>query len=251
MDIAQKTLDELVDHVVTIFDSQSAEITAINERLNGSNGHTTMDERLLRVHIDNLQHQINKMDDRLTRQDETIAALLAKEKLNEGVLPEMGLLTLLEVQVFYKDFSQITAAQLKKERQARHTEWSVRVTASVGGRRFGGKGEINVGLYSGDEFADQVFNTGEDIPEAIRLVAEAARQANDPDMLFGMFNRQTSGAGTPRSRDHFIVLQGHLQNNPEVDVWSHGKLAKMYECRPGAGTKNGHAKWYCKCKPTL
>jgi hypothetical protein len=106
-------------------------------------------------------------------------------------------------------------------------------------------------LYTGEEFAGQVFSTGEDIPEAIRLVAEAARQANDPDVLFGMFNRQTSGAGTPRSRDHFIVLQGHLQDNPEVEVWSYGKLAKMYECRPGAGTKGGRAKWYCKCKPTL
>ena len=251
MYITQKILGDLVDQVVTIFDAQDAEIAAIKDKLDGGNGHATVDERLLMAHIANLQHRINKMDDRLARQDETIAALLAKDKLNEGVLPEMGLLTLLEVQVFYKDFSLLTPAQLKKERQARHTEWSVRVTASVGGRRFGGKGEINVGLYNGVEFGDQVFNTGKDIPEAIRLVAEAAQRANDPDVLFGMFNRQTSGAGTPRSRDHFVVLQGHLQDNPEIEVWSYGKVAKMYECRPGAGTRNGHAKWYCKCKPTL
>jgi hypothetical protein len=251
MYITQKTFADLVDQVVTITDAQNAEIAAIKDKLNGGNGHAAMDEHLLVAHVRNLQHQINKMDDRLARQDETIAALLAKDKLTEGVLPEMGRLTLLEVQVFYKDFRLLTPAQLKRERQARHTEWSVRVTASVGGRRFGGKGEINVGLYDGSEFAQQVLNTGNDIPEAIRLIAEAAQRANDPDVLFGMFNRQTSGAGTPRSRDHFIVLQGHLQDRPEVEVWSYGKLAKMYECRPGAGTRKGHAKWYCKCKPTL
>src|SRR3954454_18184230 len=107
-----------------MFDAHAAEIAAIRDKLDGGNGHTTMDERLLLAHIGNLQHQINKMDDRLVRQDETIAALLAKDKLNEGVLPEMGLLTLLEVQVFYKDFSLLTPAQLRRERQARHTEWS-------------------------------------------------------------------------------------------------------------------------------
>ena len=37
MDIAQKTLDELVDHVVTIFDTQSAEIKTLQDKLEKGN----------------------------------------------------------------------------------------------------------------------------------------------------------------------------------------------------------------------
>jgi hypothetical protein len=71
MYITQKTFADLVDQVVTITDAQNAEIAAIKDKLNGGNGHAAMDEHLLVAHVRNLQHQINKMDDRLARQDET------------------------------------------------------------------------------------------------------------------------------------------------------------------------------------
>jgi hypothetical protein len=243
--LAPKTLSDLVEHVVTLFDHHTAEIASINERLDG---HTPTD---VMVHVGNLQHQINQMNKRLAEQDGTIAMLLARDKLREGVLPVMDHISLLEVQVFDNEWEKLTPIERNKERKARHGPWSVRLTVSVNGRRYGGKeGELNVGLYSGDEFAEQVF-TGIDVPEPIRITAEAAQRSNDPDGMFGMFNRHTSGSGTPRSRDHFVVLQGHLQNAPHVQVWSYDKYATDYECRPGAGTKKGRAKWYLKCKPSL
>jgi hypothetical protein len=242
---APQAFVELVEHVVTLFDHHTAEIASINERLNR---HTPTD---VTVHVGNLQYQINQMNKRLAEQDGTIAMLLAKDKLREGVLPVMDHISLLEVQVFDNGWEILTPIERNKKRKARHAPWSLRLTVSVNGRRFGGKeGELNVGLYSSDEFAEQVFK-GIDIPEPIRITAEAAQQSNDPNMMFGMFNRHTSGSGTPRSRDHFVVLTGHLQNAPHVQVWSYDNYATDYECRPGAGTKSGHAKWYLKCKPSL
>jgi hypothetical protein len=242
---APKSFAELVEHVVTLFDLHAVEIASINERLNRR---TPTD---VTVNVGNLQHQINQMNKRLAEQDGIIAMLLAKDKLHEGVLPVMDHISLLEVQVFDNEWEKLTPFERNKKRKARHAPWSVRITVSVNGRRFGGKeGELNVGLYSCDEFAEQVFK-GIDIPEPIRITAEAAQQSNDPNIMFGMFNRHTSGSGTPRSRDHFVVLEGHLQNAPHVQVWSYDKYATDYECRPGAGTKSGHAKWYLKCKPSL
>jgi hypothetical protein len=64
-------------------------------------------------------------------------------------------------------------------------------------------------------------------------------------MYFGMLRRRTSGAGSPRSADHFVVLN---IGNPFVIVTPCNDFARDYEVRPGSGKKDTRSKWYFKCK---
>jgi hypothetical protein len=211
----------------------------------------TMDRvmALFDTKIVNLQYQITQLNKRVADQDGTIAMLSVKDKLREGVLPTMDQITLIEVQIWDNEWEKLTPKQIAAKRKARHGPWSVRLTVSVNGRRFGGSGgELNVPLFPCNEFVEQV-RKGTHVPEPIRMAAECAQGVDDPNLVAGMFNRRTSGAGTPRSYDHFVILRGHLENDPRVQVWSFDQFASSYECRKSAGAKDGRSKWYLKCKP--
>ena len=172
-----------------------------------------------------------------------VARLTAQDTLAQGLLPDLHHVSLLEVQIFH------TPELTKKQKQGRHTHWSLRIRVSVAGRRI--KQEVNVSLYPGPEFAEQVFGTAADIPITIEQYANEGRIANDPDVLYGMCKLLTSGSGTPRSRRHFAILRGHTYDEPEVEIFVDDISVRCTAFRPGAGRRQGHAKWYGQCKPTL
>jgi hypothetical protein len=200
------------------------------------------------THVEHLQSQLNKRQAQIEQLERDLAFIKVKDKLSEGVLPEMQHISLLEVQVFYTDFSALTEKELRKKRQAGHTEWSLKVEASIGGRKI--RKGVDVGLFTGQQFARQVFASGFDperIPEAIRAVATDLQDREDDQILVGMFKRLTSGNGTPYSRDHFAVLQGHLIEEPSVEIWSQGEQAVITSFRPA----KGKGVWYLTGKPNL
>jgi hypothetical protein len=177
--------------------------------------------------------------DRLRQQ---VGFLVSREALEGGLLPAlMEHVSLIAVQVFH------TVGLTPQQRKARHTEWSMKLEVSVGNRRV--KKGISVSLYPGEQFARQVFDTNDAVPQTIAKLADGVRDENDPDRLYGMLKRLTSGGGTPRKRTQFCCMRGHLLGNPTVLIEAGGVHAHCKDWRPGAGAKAGKALWYGTCKP--
>jgi hypothetical protein len=186
------------------------------------------DTRVLRDEIDGLRQRVGY--------------IVSREALDGGLLPpQMEHVTMVAIQVFHK------AELTREQRQARHTPWSLKLEVSVGGKRI--KKGIDVSLYSGEQFARQVLSTAGAVPPIIARMVDNVRDENDPDRLYGMLARRTSGAGTPRERTQFCTMRGHLIGNPSVRVHVDDKSAVCEHWRPGGGTKAGKALWYGSCKP--
>ena len=186
------------------------------------------DTRVLRDEIDGLRQRVGY--------------IVSREALDGGLFPpQMEYVSLIAVQVFYK------AELTKEQRHARHTPWSLKLEVSVSGKRI--KKGIDVSLYSGEQFARQVLSTAGAVPPIIARMVDDVRDENDPDRLYGMLTRRTSGAGTPRERTQFCTMRGHLIGNPIVRVQVDDKSAACEHWRPGGGTKAGKALWYGSCKP--
>jgi hypothetical protein len=165
-----------------------------------------------------------------------VAPLLASHAAEGGLLPELAVISLLDIQIFHKP--ELTRAQ----RQGRHTHWSLKLEPAINGRRV--KGGINVSLYSGEEFANQMRPIRD---LSISIQRHAAQTT--PDTLYGMLVHRTRGAGTPRCGTQFCVLKGHLTDAPEVEVHIDEQMIACTSFRPGKGTREGHAKWFGSCKP--
>jgi signal transduction histidine kinase len=97
--------------------------------------------------LEMIQRQADDISD-LTRR---LILLEAKQPLMlaGGRLPSLSELSKLEVQIFYRPELAIT-------RHKRKTEWSLRLTAWIGGRR--AKPDINVALYPGSQFYRQAMS---------------------------------------------------------------------------------------------
>jgi hypothetical protein len=165
-----------------------------------------------------------------------IAPLMAAHSAEGGLLPEPNVISLLGIQIFHKE--ELTKAQ----RQGRHTHWSLKLEPAINGRRV--KGGIDVSLYSGEEFANQMRS----IRDLSISIQQHAAQTT-PDTLYGMLVHRTRGAGTPRCGTQFCVLNGHLTDAPEVEVHIDEQMIACTSFRPGKGTREGHAKWFGNCKP--
>ena len=186
------------------------------------------DTRVLRDEIDGLRQRVGY--------------IVSREALDGGLFPpEMEHVSMIAIQVFHK------AELTKEQRQARHTPWSLKLEVSVGSKRI--KKGIDVSLYSGEQFARQVLSTAGAIPPVIARMVDDVRDENDPDRLYGMLTRRTSGGGTPRERTQFCTMRGHLIGNPIVRVHVDDERAACEHWRPGGGTKAGKALWYGSCKP--
>ena len=186
------------------------------------------DTRVLRDEIDGLRQRVGY--------------IVSREALDGGLFPpQMEHVTMIAIQLFHK--AELTTEQ----RQARHTPWSLKLEVSVGGRRI--KKGIDISLYSGEQFARQVLSTAGAIPPVIARMVDDVRDENDPDRLYGMLTRRTSGGGTPRERTQFCTMRGHLIGNPIVRVHVDDERAACEHWRPGGGTKAGKALWYGSCKP--
>jgi hypothetical protein len=198
-------------------------------------------ERSLRLRLIRIEERARLLEETADYLMAAVAKLAAQDTLAQGLIPDLRDVSLLEIQIFH------TPELTRKQRQGGHTEWSLRVRVSVAGRRI--RQEVNTALYPGRVFAEQVFNAAADIPATIEQHANEARV--QPDVLYGMLKRLTSGAGTPRSRRHFVILSGYITDEPQVEIYVDEVCAKCTDFRPGAGSRRGHAKWYGQCKPTL
>lgn len=172
------TTTELAGIIEKMWEAQEASMEALRLAMAMQGQHHEQDRRLLQAEIDGLKLQV--------------AYLKSEDSLDGGLLPSVHDISLLEIQVFHSE------ALTKKQRQGGHTEWSLRLCASVNGRKI--KREINVGLHCGPVFAQKVFNTSDEIPLTIDVVARHARDESGDDALYGMFRQHTTGAGSPRSR---------------------------------------------------
>jgi hypothetical protein len=182
------TTTELAGVIEKMWETQEASMAALRSSMAMQAHHHEQDRRLLQAEIDSLKTQITY--------------LKSEDSLDGGLLSSMQDISLLEIQIFH------TEALTKKQRQGGHTEWSLRIRASVNGRKL--KREINVALHCGPDFADKVFNTFDEIPPTIDIVARHASAEKGHGTLYGMFKQYTSGAGSPRSRRQFAILQGNL-----------------------------------------
>jgi hypothetical protein len=196
------------------------------------------------------KERIAQMDSQLAACQQEIAHLKAEVSLDDclqrGLLPEnFAGVSLLEIQIFH------TPVLTKAQRQGRHTEWSLKLEVhGTNGRRR--KQDIDVSLYTGRQFANQVFDAPTDavIPQQIANLAEHLRDDDSGNELFGMLAEKTNRQGTPRNRQQFCVLTGHLIDKPHVYLRSHDTCIGIGQWRRAGGTKQGHALWYQSAKPT-
>lgn len=186
---------------------------------------------------------------RLDEQHELIAALVSENQflaqrisaleirmppqLDGGRLPDD--MSDLECQIFYTPLEMIPTAHRRVK-----TEWSLRLTAYIGGKR--AKPDLNIRLYSGSKFWCQVMELVEHPPQ----VEQAAEAIRDTDALGGMLMAITKQKGRPYIPTQFCTLTGHLANEPKVLVGVDGREIVFHGFRPGKGTKSNRAKWYAK-----
>jgi hypothetical protein len=220
---------EIASHQHNLIEQLSAEVEVLRRSHMLLESRYQQDTKVLREEIDGLRQRVGYM--------------VSREALEGGLFPtQMEHVALIAIQVFHT-----TTGLTKEQRQARHTPWSLKLEVSVGAKRI--KKGINVSLYSGEEFARQVLSMNGTIPSSIARLVDDARDENDPDRLYGMLTKRTSGGGTPRERTQFCSMRGHLLGNPTVWVFVDDGGAICKDWRPGAGTKSGKALWYGICKP--
>ena len=192
--------------------------------------------------IDMLEHQFEQQM-KLVRAENgwlktQMSRVLADYALAQGMFPDMGAVSLLEIQVWH------TPELMTKQRQGGHTNWSLKIEVSVNGRRVH-KG-IDVGLYDGATFVKKALAL-RDISPALEHALEAAQ--SDADGLYGMVRALTQGSGRPFCGTQFCRLRGHHIDLPQVEVCVDDRTAKCSKFGPAKGKKTGHAKWYGTCKP--
>ena len=119
----------------------------------------------------NAEHAVKYLREENEHMRKQMDFFLARDKLDEGLLPEMKSISLLEVQIWDNGWEKLNPDQVKNERSAGHGPQSARLTASINGRRFGGKAEINVALSDGETFAAQVSEFKGDVPHELRNVS--------------------------------------------------------------------------------
>jgi hypothetical protein len=156
--------------------------------------------------------------------------------LDGGALPND--LSELECQIFYRPLESIPPGQRRVK-----TEWSLRLTAWIGGRR--AKPDINVKLYAGSRFYAQVM----ELANHPIYAEQAAEYVRDSDALGGMLQAITKQKGRPYILTQFCILSNHLMDDPKVLVVVNGKEIFFDGFRPGKGNKEGKAKWYAKVRP--
>jgi hypothetical protein len=192
--------------------------------------------------INMLEHHLEQQM-KLLRAEDTwlktqMARVLADYALAQGMFPDMGAVSLLEIQVWH------TPELTTKQRQGGHTNWSLKIEVSANGRRVH-KG-IDVGLFDGSTFVKRARGL-RDISSALEQALEAAQ--SDPDGLYGMVRALTQGNGRPFCGTQFCRLRGHHIDLPQVQVYVDDRTAKCSKFGPAKGSKAGHAKWYGTCKP--
>lgn len=152
----------------------------------------------------------------------------------EPTMPPLSELTKLGLQVFY------TPTLTKKDRQGGKSEWSAKLTIHAPTRR---KAEPNIAVFRGERFFFQVMERQEP-PEHTVAFAESIRDSED--VWAGMLKRNTRRAGSPYMANVFLVLCGHLQDEPQAALSYDGELLEFSRWRPAAGEKAGHALWYAE-----
>jgi len=189
--------------------------------------------------------------DRLDEQQTLISALASENEmlirritalevrmppqLDGGRLPHD--LSDLECQIFYTPLELIPPDQRRIK-----TEWSLRLTAYIGGKR--ARPDINVKLYNGSRFFVQVM----ELSDQPSYAEQAAEHIRDSDALGGMLLAITKQKGRPYIPTQFGILNGHLSGDPKVMVVIDGREVMLDGFRPGKGKKENRAKWYAKVR---
>jgi hypothetical protein len=196
-----------------------------------------------RQEISDLREELHAQRQRNDKLEHHVGYLMAYHVLLSGLLPErMAHVSRLAIQIFHKPM--LTT----KERQRRHTHWSLKIEVSIHGRRVG-KG-IDVSLYPGRVLDAQVMDAA-DVPPIIKAFAENMRDVEPSDALFGMLTRKSEGEGTPREHTQFCVLSGHETGTPRVQMMVDDVMAACDTWAPGKGRKEGKALLYGTTKPNL
>lgn len=200
--------------------------------------HTQINIQQRRIAL--LTSQVTNQQMVLERLQNDVGGLMASAQLQPhligGRLPDLPEITQVKVQIFH------SPDLLPKDRRAK-TEWSLRLTVWVNGLR--AAEEIKgVQLFNCKQFADTVAALTGDIPDATRMFAERFANTDSEKVLVGMLRAKTRRKGTPYIRDQFCVLHDHWIDSPTVMVSICGEYIEVSHFRPGAGTKEGHAKWW-------
>jgi hypothetical protein len=181
--------------------------------------------------------EYRRLKDHILIVDETLARIQDRlpRVLIGGLLPPKDELTRLECQIFQTP--NLTPAQ----RKANKTEWSLRLTAYVTGKRM--TPDINVRLYSGKKLYGQAQSRSE-IPTTLATVSNNFQ--DDPEMLLGMLRGVTDGEGTPCCPHQFCLLgeDARYGYKPAVEVFIGSDVIEFTSIRPGKGKKVGKALWY-------
>lgn len=160
----------------------------------------------------------------------------------KGGLPEFSQLSRLECQVFH------THGLTLNQRRGGKTEWSLRLTAHVRGKRI--TPDINVALYPPDKCLITANKMGE-FPEAFATTAQnVLNHGYAETMLLGMLKGITDGEGTPYIPDQFCIFGEFLEGNPpDCCIMVGGHKINLDRFGPARGTSTNSAKWYANWLP--
>lgn len=156
--------------------------------------------------------------------------------LDGGKLPNN--MSHLECQIFHTPLEMIPT----KHRRVK-TPWSLRLTAWIEGRK--AKPDINVALYPGSQFYQQVMSKTER-PISTETFANTMREQDEEFMLAGMPKAITKQKGRPYILAQFCAVIDYMSDQPKAYINIGEQEIALEKFIPGKGTKENRAKWYAK-----
>ena len=154
----------------------------------------------------------------------------------EPTMPPLEELTKLGLQIFH------SPALGKKDRQSGKSEWSAKLTIYAPSRR---KTEPNIALFPGRRFYCQVMERNQPPEHTVQF---ASSIEEDETIWAGMMRRITKKQGNPFMPNLFLVLTGHLIDEPHAELHYDGNRLVFTGWRPAAGTRENKALWYAECR---
>ena len=154
--------------------------------------------------------------------------------VEDPTMPPLDELVKLGLQIFH------SPALNKKDRQSGKSEWSAKLTIYAPSRR---KAEPNIALFAGRRFYCQVMERNRPPEHTVQF---ASSIEEDENIWAGMMRRITKKQGSPFMPNLFLVLTGHLIDEPHAELHYDGNRLVFTGWRPAAGMKDNRARWYAE-----
>lgn len=162
--------------------------------------------------------------------------------LVEGHLPPLAQISRLECQVFH------TPGLTTNQKRGGKTEWSLRLTAHVHGKRI--RPDINVALYP----PDRCLRMADHVPEYPERFAATAHnviaKGVADNALLGMLRSTEPESGRPYIPSQWCLFGYFADGATPNGLIALGEYDVHFDFRPAKGSKSNSAVWYASWQPT-